>query len=177
MSVPCSQPPGNLIGTITISHNRVPIGHIKFKLTVIAADQLVIISTPQPVGVVAQCYKKAFISYASNDRSEVLKRVQMLAGLRIDFFQDVLSLEPGDRWEKELYRQIDKSDLFLLFWSSSAKQSPWVMKEVLYAIRRKGGNDFAPPEIIPVLVEGPPPVEPPSELAHLYFNDRLIYFI
>lgn len=28
----------------------------------------------------------------------------------------------------------------------------------------------------PVIVEGPPPVPPPPELAHLHFNDPLIYF-
>ena len=39
------------------------------------------------------------------------------------------------------------------------------------------GDDGAPPEIIPVPIEGPPPVAPPPELAHLHFNDRLLYFM
>ena len=36
-------------------------------------------------GETAQRYRHAFISYASTDRREVLKRVQMLARLRIRF--------------------------------------------------------------------------------------------
>lgn len=122
-------------------------------------------------------YKKAFISYASPDRKEVLKRVQMLELSGIKFFQDLLSLNPGERWERALYREIDGSDVFFLFWSSDAKKSEWVMKEVDYALKRKGNSDFAPPEIIPVIIEGPPLVSPPPELAHLQFNDHLIYFM
>ena len=30
----------------------------------------------------------------------------------------------------ELFRHIDECDLFLLFWSTAAKQSRWVLKEV-----------------------------------------------
>jgi len=107
----------------------------------------------------------------------VLKRVQMLTLLRIGYFQDVLHLKPGDRWERKLYRHIDKCDLFLLFWSTAAKRSQWVLKEVRYALKRKGGDHLAPPQIHPVIIEGPPAPEPPDELAHLHFNDKLIYFM
>jgi hypothetical protein len=65
----------------------------------------------------------------------------------------------------------------LLFWSTAAKESPWVLREVRYALERKGGNEAAPPEIRPVPIEGPPPVLPPEELKHLHFNDRLLYFM
>ncbi|MGA2076969.1 MAG: hypothetical protein ABSH52_26055 [Terriglobia bacterium] len=51
------------------------------------------------------------------------------------------------------------------------------MKEVHYAVERKGNDEFAPPEILPVPREGPPPVEPPPELAYLHFDDRLLYFM
>jgi hypothetical protein len=122
-------------------------------------------------------YHHAFISYASEDRAEVLKRTQMLKLVSIDFFQDLLSIEPGERWAKALYKNIDKSDVFFLFWSTAAKNSEWVMKEVRYAIERHGGDDLAPPEIVPVLIEGPPPVAPPPELKDLHFNDRFLYFI
>jgi hypothetical protein len=94
-----------------------------------------------------------------------------------EFFQDLLSLEPGERWERALYREIDKSDVFYLFWSSAAKRSQWVMKEVEYALKRKGNDDAAPPAIVPVIIEGPPPVAPPPELAHLHFNHHIIYFM
>lgn len=85
-------------------------------------------------------------------------------------------MEPGDRWEKQLYQHIDECDLFLLFWSSAAKNSEWVMKDVRHALDRKA-TDAGLPDIIPVILEGPPLVPPPQELAHLHFNDYVIYFM
>jgi TIR domain-containing protein len=167
---------GNIIGTLTVCSENVPVGHIKFKLSV-SDSRVQDGDPPKLAGDDARAYHKAFISYASQDRNEVLKRVQMLSRLKIEFFQDLLSLEPGARWEKELYRHIDDSDMFLLFWSSSAKQSKWVLEEVRYALKRKGGDDLSPPEILPIIIEGPPPVPPPAELAHLHFNDYITYFL
>jgi hypothetical protein len=57
---------------------------------------------------------------------------------RIDYFQDVLDLEPGQLWEEELYRRIDECDLFLLFWSASARELEWVRREVVRALERQG---------------------------------------
>jgi hypothetical protein len=51
------------------------------------------------------------------------------------------------------------------------------MKEVAYAARREAANEAGLPHIVPVPIEGPPPVPPPDELQHLHFNDRLLYFI
>jgi len=107
----------------------------------------------------------------------VLKRVQMLKRLKVRCFQDVLDLEPGDRWEEELYRHIDRSDLFLLFWSRAAKGSAWVMREVKYALRRQGERAGGLPEVVPVVLEGPPIPAPPPELQHLHFNDQILSFL
>jgi serine/threonine protein kinase len=175
--VPPDHPAGTVLGTVTVSLETVPVGHIKFKLTVTRGTPPLHRSEPGPTGESAQRYRYAFISYASADRKEVLKRVQMLARLHIRFFQDILDLDPGVRWERELYRQIDQSDLFLLFWSSPARESKWVLEEIRYALRRKGDNELAPPEIMPIVLEGPPPPPPPDELAHLQFNDYLLYFM
>jgi len=46
------------------------------------------------------------------------------------------------------------------------------MRECRYAIEKKGIE-----RLIPVILEGPPPVEPPPELAAIHFNDRLLYFM
>src|SRR5262249_38069047 len=70
-----------------------------------------------PQGEMAGRYNHAFLSYASSDRKEVLKRAQVLAAAGVSFFHDTLSLDPGARWEREIYKAIDKCDLFLLFWS------------------------------------------------------------
>jgi uncharacterized protein YjbI with pentapeptide repeats len=177
-TVPHTAAVGTIPGGVTISQSGVPVGSISFNLTVTGTQIPKPIREPlRSAGVAVRRYRKAFISYASPDRQEVLKRIQMLRLARIRYFQDLLKLEPGDRWERKLYLHIDKSDLFLLFWSTSAKESEWVMKEVRYALKRKGGDELAPPEMIPVIIEGPPVPKPPDELAHLHFNDYLIYFM
>ena len=175
VTVPASLQPINVIGTVTVSCESVPVGHVKFKVrVVIAALQT---SNPKPLGEDARCYQMAFVSYASADRDKVLTRVQMLNAVGIRYIQDVLNLDPGDRWERQIYRRIDECDLFLLFWSSAARESEWVLKEVRYALDRKGGDELRPLEICPVILEGPPLVPPPPELAHLHFNDRLLYLM
>jgi hypothetical protein len=176
VTVPADITQKTVIGTVTVSQNMIPLGHLKFKLSIIPAASS-ISKDPQLVGEVARHYTKAFVSYSSKDRIEVLKRVQGLAVSGITVFQDILSLEPGDRWEQELYRNIDECDLFLLFWSTAAKESQWVLKEVLYALKRQGSDGLRSPEIIPVIIEGPPLVPPPPELQNLHFNDKLLYLM
>jgi TIR domain/Domain of unknown function (DUF4062) len=176
VSVPRRCRPGNVVGTLTVSQDWIPIGHIKFTLTVTAGPKRQTRSTVA-VGEAARRYEMAFISYASEDRTTVLERVQVLSTVGVRTFQDVLNLEPGERWERSLYRHIDESDIVLLFWSKAAKKSKWVRKEVRYALERKHGNEFAPPEIGPVLIEGPPVPRPWKELAYLHFNDPRIYLM
>jgi uncharacterized protein YjbI with pentapeptide repeats len=164
-------------GSVTVSKEGVPLGSITFKVRILSDRIQPTARAPLlPAGEKARRYKRAFISYASPDRPDVLTRVQMLRVARIRYFQDVLKLEPGDRWERKLYHHIDRSDLFLLFWSTRAKESEWVLKEVRYAIKRKVGDDSAPPDVIPVIMESSPVPVPPPDLAHLHFNDYLIYF-
>jgi len=167
---------GTDIGTVTATLDSVPIGHVKFKLDVTESPRASLEARSEPVGEDAKRYTNAFVSYSSKDAG-VLERVQMLRLVGIEYFQDLLDLDPGDRWERELYRGIDRCDLFLLFWSSDAKESPWVRREVQYALDHKRGDDFAAPEIRPVLLEGPPVPLPWPELAHLHFGDRFVYFL
>jgi len=179
VAVPGGCEPGDIIGTVTVTQESVPIGHIKFKFTVAprAGKQVSYPVDSSATNGEFVRYRLAFISYASQDRQEVLKRVQMLDRAHIKYFQDVLQLEPGERWEKEIYKHIDDCDVFFLFWSRAAKMSSWVRREALYAHARKKGVDDSPPEIVPVIIEGPPPAPPPEELSFLHFNDKFIYFI
>ena len=177
VAVPRDTEAGPVFGKVTVAQDRIPLGHVSFKLSVQTASDALDTEDVQLVGDAARRYRTAFISYSSDDRIEVLKRVQMLPRLGIRFYQDVLDLQPGERWERRLYRCIDRCDLFLLFWSTASKRSRWVRKEVSHALRRKAGDDAAPPEILPVIIEGPPPPEPFPELSHLHFNDYFLYFM
>jgi hypothetical protein len=173
--VPKDQSPRDIPGTVRVSVDTVPVGHICFKLSVVAADGGDAEGAVEQQGDDAHRYRRAFISYASPDRPEVLKRVSMLRLQRIKFFQDLLDIDPGEEWEKRLLSEIDRCDLFLLFWSAAAKASPWVAKEVQRALRRRSEGAGGLPEILPVPIEGPPIVEPPDELQHIHFNDPLLY--
>ena len=176
VTVPKDCESGLKIGKIIISENNVPIGRLTFKVTVSPNAE----TSPIPEKVSDENikrYQMAFISYASENRPEVLERVQMLEAAKIKYFQDVLQLNPGDRWEKELYKHIDESDVVFLFWSTAASKSKWVEQEILYAVEKQGGNETSPPDIIPIIIEGPPPVKPPPSLNFLHFNDKFIYFI
>jgi hypothetical protein len=173
--VPEDLPPREIPGTVRVSVDTVPVGHVCFKLSVVAMDGGDAAVAAEQQGDDAHRYRRAFISYASADRPEVLKRVSMLRVQRIKFFQDLRDIEPGEEWERRLFFEIDRCDLFLLFWSTAAKASPWVAKEVQRALRRRAEGASGLPEILPVPIEGPPIVEPPNELQHLQFNDPLLY--
>jgi hypothetical protein len=170
-----SQAKGFLKGRLIVSQDGIPIGRIQFGVKTVDIKEEP--SLASELTGDAKRYEKAFVSYASKDRTEVIKRVQMLDRLRIGYFQDVFSLKPGARWAQEIYRHIDSADLFLLFWSSAARRSKWVKRELDYAVARKRGIQEASPEIMPVIIEGPPPPPPPKGYEHLHFNDRLLYFM
>lgn len=160
---------------VVVLIDSMPVGSIRFAVKVTKSERGK--SETEICGDRARRYTHAFLSYASPDRGQVLRGAQILQTLGITFFNDLLSLEPGDRWQQKLYEKIDTSDVFLLFWSSHAKNSEWVLKEVRYALERQSQSEDELPEIRPIILEGPPPPEPPEELKHLHFNDKLMYVL
>ena len=168
--VPAALSPQTVIGTVYISQDTVPIGDVSFRLNVVGRESEVA-ATNRPCGD-ARRYQQAFISYASLDRPEVLRRVPMLTAVGVRFIQDILHLEPGDEWLDKIHSWIDESDVFLLFWSSNAKNSRWVTKEWQRALGRDIKNF-----IRPVVIEGPPIPKPPPDLDHLHFSDKTRYFL
>jgi hypothetical protein len=164
----------SLTGTVIVLRDGVPIGRVGFR---IAVERDATLLPPVPHTDRQRRFRQVFASYASPDRTEVLRRVQVLRAAGIECFQDVLDLEPGERWERELYREIDRADLFLLFWSRAAKHSDWVRREADYALKRQNGDPDAEPEIHPVVIEGPPVELPWEELLHLHFFDPLTYML
>ena len=119
-------------------------------------------------------FKKAFASYASQDRDQVIGRVQGMEsafkGLKV--FVDVVSLRSGQDWEKELWKRIPEADVFYLFWCRHAKESLWVQKEWQCALATRG-LDY----IDPVPLESADLAHPPPELASKHFNDPLLRFL
>ena len=175
MRLPATTTPLTLNPKLRVFVNAVPAGYVVFKIHVDhnSSDLPLLIAKQR-----ARSFKSAFLSYASEDRIEVLKAAQLIKALRMRCFQDVLSETPGDRWRENLFSEIQKSDVFLLFWSKYARQSDWVIKEAEFALQ---WSKLAPPnrplELIPVLLEGPPPPPPPASLQEIHFNDPIRYVI
>jgi TIR domain-containing protein len=151
----------------------VPAGTLRFQVGLAAAaDASAERAEPRELRGVR--YRRAFVSYASPDRPEVLRRVQAFKIAGMSVFQDILDLGPSERWERALYREIDTCDVFLLFWSRAAASSERVAKEIDYALARKEGDEDRAPDIQPVPIEGPPVVPPPERLRGLQFNNALL---
>lgn len=123
---------------------------------------------PQDLPCEKCVFRSAFISYASEDREQVANRIQgiELAAPDLDLFFDVEDLHRGERWEPRLFHEIEKRDLFYLFWSKNAAASPWVAKELQHAIAHKGLD-----RIEPVPLETPEECPPPEQLRDRHFND------
>lgn len=119
-------------------------------------------------------HRKAFASYASEDRDQVLARIQGIqkAAPSLEVFLDVVRLRSGQYWEQELWKEIPASDIFYLFWSRNAKASAWVEKEWRCAYQAKG-LDF----IDPIPIEAPEKAPPPPELAAKHFNDPFLAYM
>jgi hypothetical protein len=128
------------------------------------------VGDPQPQEVACEkcALRSAFISYASADRAQVVSRIQgiQLAAPDLDLFFDVENLQRGEHWEPRLYKEIEKRDLFYLFWSKNAAASPWVAKELQYALAHKD-----PDSIDPVPLDPPDECPPPDALKDRHFND------
>jgi TIR domain len=172
VTVPADLAAADAIGRVRLAVDGVPVGTLRFKLLIGPAG-----SVATPVAAVADAarrYHHAFVSYASQDRAEVLRRVQAFRIAGLSVFQDVLDLDPGARWEQALYHEIDRCDVFLLFWSRAAAASEWVGREIDYALARQAGDADGVPAIQPVPIEGPPIVKPPPQLKGLHFNDALL---
>jgi len=161
-----------LIGKVSIMNlaNSIFLGHINFKLNVSHNDNSYQNNHNSLYNASAKWYQYIFVSYSRKDIKEVMKRVQMINLLKYKYFQDIYYLKPGNKWKHEILKNIESSDAFFLFWSSAAKNSTWVKKEIDYALTVKKGNDSNPPEIVPVILEQPVP-SPPDELKHIHFND------
>lgn len=159
---------------VRISADGKPLGRITFRL---AVDETAQATPPEPAGTSARRYAHAFLSYAHQDRGEVLKRAQMLAAQGIAFFQDLLSLKPGERYTDKILGRIDQSDLFVLFWSRHAAKSEWVRREIARAEARQREHPEGLPDISAIVLDTPDIAPPPDSISHLHLNDPVAYLI
>ena len=156
-----------LIGTVRLSIDGVPLGSISFVAPLEGAH------AERRAGYEREFVRirKAFASYASDERAEVLSRLQGMRAIApdLDIFLDVLSLRAGDDWEARLHAEVPTRDAFYLFWSQKAKASLWVSREWRLALAERG-LDY----IVPVPLQDQRDAPPPEELSRLHFNDAYL---
>ena len=75
-----------------------------------------------------------FISYATADRTEVLKFHQDLLERGIDPFLDIMDIQPGDDVVMSINGALERSDFYVLVWSAAARDRYWVNSEISAAM-------------------------------------------
>jgi hypothetical protein len=115
--------------------------------------------------------RSAFVSYASDDRPEVLGLLSAMTAHDSGFevFYDWLDLAHGENWKPRLEKEIIQRDMLYLFWSRNARASKWVNWEWKTALRTKGIH-----AILPIPIESPEIAKPPKELEQIHFRDRFL---
>jgi uncharacterized protein DUF4062/TIR domain-containing protein len=152
----------------------VPVGVLKFSLAV-AHTKDGSFGSVGLRGDSSRHFEHAFLSYSSRDRREVLQCAQVLEGVGIRFFLDVVSLRSGEIWERRLYDEIDRSDVFMLFWSKNVEQaeSKWIEREATYALERQEASEDQLPCFRPTFLGGDEPNRPPWLPARIQFDNAL----
>ena len=114
-------------------------------------------------------YKKAFASYAGQDRVHVVEIIRGMEKARpsLNVFVDVADLRSGEHWQTRLQEEIVRRDVLYLFWSRAASRSKWVEWEWRCALEKRGINFIDPCPLVSA-----EQVPPPAELTSLHFNDR-----
>ncbi len=203
VTIPDDFRPRTVAGTVTVAYSTVPIGEVTFTLKVVpapapqpaaaAATTATTVPAQTATPAAAPCtppapretqrkefkrFRRAFVSYASEDRDWVLLRVEMIEASGYEPFLDVITLKSGELWEPALYKYLEESDVFFLFWSASAKKSDWVKKEIEYALDLRVGDpvDDIRPAIIPIVIEESAPA-PPRNLKGFQFSDKYLRLI
>lgn len=73
---------------------------------------------------------KVFVSYSTHDLKNVAELQQSLAGTGVELFIAEHSVLPSERLSDRISAAIAACDLFVLLWSSNAKESDWVSQEI-----------------------------------------------
>ena len=103
-----------------------------------------------------------FASYSSKDIETIkpiLERISYIEGVKTFFAES--GLQPGEMINRSITQNILNSDIFLLFYSESAKQSTYVQQEIGVAL---GHNKI----IIPLLLDE---TKPTGMLANIQYLD------
>ncbi len=151
-------------GQISIYAGPLIIGTLKFAM--LFTDQ-----SPSPVQEHeehASMYGRddVFISYSRQDTEIARIFKTILAATGMDVFIDVDNLKPGQLWQKELQRRIERARVFQMFWSENYSRSENCRMEWEHAVKQNRGEGY----IRPVFWQKPLAPPPPDTLSKYNFQ-------
>lgn len=152
--------------------NQFTAGAITFTVKgVIVADIPISVYVGEVEGIpevntaITRLYQSIFCSYSHKDIRIVERVERAYKALGLDYLRDITTLKSGSSWNAQLLDMIDRADIFQLFWSPAAAESPYVQQEWKHALKyERERTNF----IRPVYWQQPMP-EPPPELNHIHF--------
>lgn len=91
--------------------------------------------------------RRVFLSHSSKDRAFVVRLVRILKQNQISFWYSETDIQGAKQWHDEIGHALATCDWFLIVLTPDAIRSPWVKRELLFALEQKRYNE----KIIPLL--------------------------
>lgn len=99
-------------------------------------------------------HRSVFISYVTPDRERVVPFADFIATLNIDVWVDYRKIKPGQNWEYEIRRGLNKATIIIVFLSNnSINRRGYAQKEIRIALENYEENLISDIYIIPVLLD------------------------
>ena len=113
---------------------------------------------------------KVFVSHSHADTQLAAQVSKALRDEGLEVWDPDLNLLPGDNWAAEVARALEESDAMVVLMTADALNSPWVRREMEYALGAKrysnrlipvavGDRESIPADDIPWIVRQLPWVE------------------
>jgi hypothetical protein len=125
---------------------------------------------PPPEWAASRPFRGIFPSYSHRDAGIVEEFERYARTLGDRYLRDVHELRAGEVWNDRLKDLIRQADVFQLFWSWNAMQSPYVEEEWRYALSLGRPHFVRPTYWEDPLPELPGRSLPPEELRRLHFQ-------
>jgi hypothetical protein len=109
-----------------------------------------------------------FVSYATPDRERISDYFEWLKDRGVEVWMDCQSIKPGQNWDFEIKRALDKSTMILMFVSRhSHSRRGYVQREIKLALDKLSEKLIDDIYVIPVLLD--PEVEMPEQLSAIQY--------
>ena len=121
-------------GRLTVYLGAIVVAEIGMALRVGARASA---ATAESASDYARPYRKVFASYSHHDTAIVEEFAEYARAMGDKYLRDVIDLRSGEQWQPALEQLIKDADVFQLFWSWNAIDSPYVGQEWVYALSLK----------------------------------------